>query len=133
MAVALVTLAAAFSIPMLTSSRGALALISLVLYVGCFAFSLGPITWLLISEVYPLRVRGRGMSVATLANWGANFAVSLVFLTMIERLGSTPTFLVYTALCVVTLWFTAAIVPETKQQELETISTGRVSQGELIR
>jgi SP family galactose:H+ symporter-like MFS transporter len=127
MGVALVTLAAAFSVPMLASSRGTLALISLVLYVGCFAFSLGPIVWLLISEVYPLRVRGRAMSVATLANWAANFAVSLVFLTMIELLGSTSTFLVYAALCVVTLWFTAAIVPETKQQELETISSARVS------
>ncbi|MDB5026441.1 MAG: sugar transporter, partial [Candidatus Eremiobacteraeota bacterium] len=123
MAVALITLAATFSVPMAASSRGLLALISLVLYVGCFAFSLGPIVWLLISEVYPLPVRGRAMSVATLANWAANFLVSLVFLTMIQRLGSTATFLVYAALCIVTLWFTATIVPETKQQELETISS----------
>jgi SP family galactose:H+ symporter-like MFS transporter len=131
MAVALITLAATFSVPMAASSRGLLALISLVLYVGCFAFSLGPIVWLLISEVYPLPVRGRAMSVATLANWAANFLVSLVFLTMIQRLGSTATFLVYAALCIVTLWFTATIVPETKQQELETISSASASSPRL--
>ena len=47
---------------------------SMMVYVGCFAFSLGPIVWLLISEIFPLRVRGMGMSLSTLANWVGNFA-----------------------------------------------------------
>src|SRR6185503_4746463 len=79
MAVALVSLAAAFAFS--GSGLGPIALVSLMLYVGCFAFSLGPIVWVLIAEIYPLRSRGLGMSVATLANWGANFVVSQFFLT----------------------------------------------------
>jgi len=122
MALALIALAAAFGIPALAGARAPIALGSLMLYVGCFAFSLGPIVWLLISEVFPLRVRGRGMSIATLANWAANFAVSLVFLGMIAVLGTPVTFLIYAALCIATMVFTAWIVPETKGRELETIS-----------
>jgi MFS transporter, SP family, galactose:H+ symporter len=122
MGIALTALALAFGLPALAGARAPIALGSLMLYVGCFAFSLGPITWLLISEVYPLRVRGRGMSVATLANWGANFAVSLVFLSMLQALGTSATFLVYAALCAATIVFTALVVPETKRRELEAIS-----------
>jgi SP family galactose:H+ symporter-like MFS transporter len=124
MTLALCALALSFGIPGLHGVRGAIALGSLIVYVGCFAFSLGPITWLLISEVYPLRVRGRGMSVATLANWAANFVVSLVFLSMIDALGPTATFLVYAVLSIATIVFVAVVVPETKRRELETISAG---------
>ncbi len=55
-----------------------------MVYVGCFAFSLGPIVWLLISEIFPLPVRGLGMSLSTLANWVGNFFVSQFFLTMLD-------------------------------------------------
>jgi sugar porter (SP) family MFS transporter len=127
MAVALLVLAAAFGVPVLAGIRAPLALGSLMVYVGCFAFSLGPIVWLLIAEIFPLRVRGRGMSIATLANWAANFAVSLVFLGMIDALGTAPTFLVYALLCVATIVFTARFVPETKGRELETISTSHAA------
>jgi sugar porter (SP) family MFS transporter len=127
MALALIALAAAFGVPALAGVRAPIALGSLMVYVGCFAFSLGPIVWLLISEVFPLRVRGRGMSLATLANWAANFAVSLVFLGMLEVLGTPATFLVYAALCIATIVFTARLVPETKGRELETISSSRAA------
>jgi sugar porter (SP) family MFS transporter len=122
MALSLFALAAAFGVPALAGLRAAIALGSLMVYVGCFAFSLGPIVWLLISEVFPQRVRGRGMSVATLANWAANFAVSLVFLGMIQALGTTLTFVVYGLLCIATIAFTALFVPETKGRELESIA-----------
>jgi sugar porter (SP) family MFS transporter len=124
MALALIVLAAAFGVPALAGIRAALALGSLMVYVGCFAFSLGPIVWLLISEVFPQRVRGRGMSIATLANWAANFGVSLVFLSMIQTLGTALTFLVYAVLCIATIVFTARFVPETKGRELESIAEG---------
>ena len=122
MGAALVALGLAFGVPAFAPVRAPIALGSLMVYVGCFAFSLGPITWLLISEVFPLRERGRGMSIATLSNWGANFGVSLVFLPMLEALGAMATFFVYAALCLVTIAFTAIVIPETKQQKLEAIS-----------
>ena len=92
------------------------------MYVGCFAFSLGPIVWLLISEIFPLGVRGLGMSLSTLANWVGNFLVSQFFLTMIDRLGSPGTFSLYAVLCIVTIFFVRGMVPETKQELLEQIS-----------
>lgn len=122
MFLALATLAYAFAQPHLSGSLAAIALGSMMVYVGCFAFSLGPIVWLLISEIFPLRVRALGMSVCTLANWVGNFLVSQFFLTMVERLGRPVTFWIYAALCVVTLLFVRAMVPETKQELLERIS-----------
>ena len=121
MAIALFALAFAFS-QGAGGALGAITLVALMVYVGCFAFSLGPITWLIISEIYPLRVRGRAMSIATLANWAANFVVSFVFLTMIHVFGSPLTFAIYGAVCLVTFWFIRAFIRETKSLELDSIS-----------
>jgi sugar porter (SP) family MFS transporter len=121
MMLSLFALAYAFSSGV-AASRGAITIASLMVYVGCFAFSLGPIVWLLISEIYPLRIRGRAMAIATLSNWAANFAVSLVFLSMIDLFGTSATFAIYGAMCVLTLFFVRFAVPETKAKELESIS-----------
>lgn len=121
MFVGLAALAISFSRPSLSGVQGTIALGSMMLYVGCFAFSLGPIVWLLISEIFPLPVRGLGMSLSTLGNWVGNFLVSQFFLTMIERLGRPATFWIYAALCVVTILFVRSMVPETKQELLEQI------------
>jgi sugar porter (SP) family MFS transporter len=122
MFVALAALAIAFSQPHLSGSLGTIALVSMMVYVGCFAFSLGPIVWLLISEIFALPTRGLGMSLSTLANWVGNFLVSQFFLTMINKLGRPATFLVYAVLCVVTILFVRSMVPETKRELLEQIS-----------
>ena len=121
MFLALTALGIAFAQPHLSGSLGTIALTSMMVYVGCFAFSLGPIVWLLISEIFPLPVRGLGMSISTLANWVGNFLVSQFFLTMINKLGRPLTFWVYAALCIVTLVFIRAMVPETKRELLEDI------------
>ncbi len=121
MFLALTTLGIAFAQPHLSGSLGTIALVSMMVYVGCFAFSLGPIVWLLISEIFPLPARGLGMSISTLANWVGNFLVSQFFLTMINKLGRPLTFWVYAALCVVTILFIRAMVPETKRELLEEI------------
>jgi MFS transporter, SP family, galactose:H+ symporter len=121
MFLALTTLGVAFAQPHLSGSLGTIALTSMMVYVGCFAFSLGPIVWLLISEIFPLPARGLGMSISTLANWVGNFLVSQFFLTMINRLGRPLTFWVYAALCIVTIVFIRAMVPETKRELLEEI------------
>jgi sugar porter (SP) family MFS transporter len=124
MMVALGALAYAFASEHLNGSLGAITVAGLMFYVGCFAFSLGPIVWLLISEIYPLRVRGRGMAIATFSNWLANFVVSLYFLTMIHSWGTSATFAFYAVMCAITLVFIRFAVPETKGRELESISAG---------
>jgi SP family galactose:H+ symporter-like MFS transporter len=127
MCIALAALAYAFAHPQLSTVMGATALWSMMLYVGCFAFSLGPIVWLLISEIFPLQARGLGMSISTLANWVGNFAVSQFFLTMIEVLGRPLTFAIYAGLCIVTVVFVRAAVPETKRELLEQVSLKAVA------
>jgi sugar porter (SP) family MFS transporter len=122
MFVALAALAMAFSQAHLSGSLSAIALGSMMLYVGCFAFSLGPIVWLLISEIFPLPARSFGMSVSTLANWVGNFVVSQFFLTELHALGTPLTFAIYAALCIVTILFIRAMVPETKRELLEQVS-----------
>jgi sugar porter (SP) family MFS transporter len=123
MFLALATMAFAFSKPP-AGALGGVTLVSMMLYVGCFAFSLGPIVWLLISEIFPLPVRALGMSISTLANWIGNFVVSQFFLTMIERLGRPVTFGIYALLCIVTILFVRSVVPETKRELLEQIRVG---------
>jgi sugar porter (SP) family MFS transporter len=107
----------------LSSSLGYLAVASLLFYIACFAFSLGAIAWILVSEVFPLRVRGRGVAVATLASGLSNFAVSLTFLSMINAIGDSATFALYGVLCLVTLLFVRLVVPETCRRDLESISS----------
>ncbi len=121
MFVALGALAVSFWPEQPPHSLGTIAVGSMMLYVGCYAFSLGPIVWLLISEIFPLPVRGIGMSISTLANWVGNFLVSQFFLTMVERLGRSTTFAIYAILCIVTIVFVRSMVPETKQEFLERI------------
>jgi MFS transporter, SP family, galactose:H+ symporter len=122
MFVALTALAFAFAQPHLQGSLASIALVSMMVYVGSFAYSLGPILWLLISEIFPLEGRGLGMSICTLGNWLANLVVSLFFLTMVQALGVSLTFSIYAALCIVTLVVVWRGVPETKREILEHIS-----------
>jgi MFS transporter, SP family, galactose:H+ symporter len=91
------------------------------LYIASFAIGLGPVFWLLISEIYPLNVRGQAASVATMANWLSNFVVSLTFLSLLNTLGSVSTFLLYALLCGVGIWFCLRFVPETRGVPLESI------------
>jgi sugar porter (SP) family MFS transporter len=98
-----------------------IAVASVAIYVGFFAIGLGPVFWLLISEIFPLAVRGRAMSLATLANWGFNFIVSVTFLDLVGAVGSAGAFLVYAILSIGALAFIVAMVPETKGYSLEQI------------
>jgi len=100
---------------------GWLTAASLAAYVGCFAIGLGPVFWLLISEIFPLAIRARGMSAATIANWLANLAVALTFLNLVDLLGRPNVFFLYAALTFGALLFARALVPETKGLSLEAI------------
>ncbi len=95
------------------------ALFSMLIYIACFGFSLGPIMWLIIAEIYPLKVRGLGCSIATAANWGSNMLVALTFLSLIEFLGASYTFSIYCALSILSVLFVYYLVPETKDITLE--------------
>ncbi len=104
---------------------GTIATICLMVYITCFAFSMGPIAWILVSEVFPLQLRGRGVAAATLGSGASNFVVSLTFLSLIKAAGNTFTFILYGIFCIITLLFVRFIVPETKGRALESISSGR--------
>ena len=82
---------------------------------------LGPICWLIISEIFPLRIRGFAMSMMTVFNWGFNFIVVLVFLPLIKLLGTAETFWMFALISIAGLFFNQLYIPETKRHSLETI------------
>ena len=101
-----------------------LAIVILVftaLFVACFAFSLGPITWTMISEIFPNEVRDRCVSLAASVNWGSNFVISLTFLSLLDFLGPAMTFSVYGLIGFVGLIWIWRVIPETKGYTLEEI------------
>ncbi|MFC4357673.1 sugar porter family MFS transporter [Halobium salinum] len=121
MIITLLGLGTAFALPGLSGVIGWVALACLMLYVAFFAIGLGPVFWLLISEIYPLQVRGTAMGVVTVINWVANLVVALTFLGLIDVAGQSGTFWLYAALTLAALAFTYFLVPETKGRSLEEI------------
>lgn len=107
----------------LGAGPGVIATVCLMVYITCFAFSMGPIAWILVSEVFPLQLRGRGVAAASIGSGAANFIVSITFLSLIQAAGNTLTFVLYGIFCIVTLLFVRFIVPETKGRALERISS----------
>jgi MFS family permease len=122
MAVSLAVLACAFHTQPLGPHLGRTALVCLIAFIACFALGMGPISWILVSEMFPLRLRGRGVAAASLASGAANFFVASTFLSLLHTWGNAFTFAVYAFFCVVTLVFVRWAVPETKGRDLEQIS-----------
>ena len=104
-----------------TTVGGIVTVLALVVFIASFAFSMGPIVWTLISEIYPNRVRGRAISVATAVNWLAAFLVAQFFLSVVDAIGESTTFFLFSFFCVVTYVFVWKYVPETKGHSLEEI------------
>lgn len=94
---------------------------SLFLYIASFAISLGPICWLIISEIYPIKIRGVAMSIATFSNWLFNFIVALTFPTLVEIISPAKTFWLYALIGIAGFFFCKYYVPETKGHSLEEI------------
>lgn len=94
---------------------------SLIVYIASFAVSLGPICWLIIAEIYPLKIRGVAMSIATFCNWLFNFIIALTFPILLEHIGTPQTFVLYAAVGIVGIFFCKLYVPETKGHSLEII------------
>jgi len=104
-----------------SSAIALLSILSLMGYVAFFAIGLGPVTWVLLSEIYPLSLRGRAMGLATFANWLFNFIVSLTFLDLMVKITPAGTFLLYALLSALSFWFVCAYVPETRGKTLAEI------------
>ncbi|MEV6610796.1 sugar porter family MFS transporter [Kutzneria sp. NPDC051319] len=119
--VGLAALAVFFAVAPLQHQAPWLALAALLLYMASYAVGLGPVFWLMISEIFPLRVRSVAMSACTVVNWAANFVVSLTFLTLVDWISRSGTFLLYAVIAAVALVLFWWRVPETKGRSLEDI------------
>jgi SP family arabinose:H+ symporter-like MFS transporter len=89
--------------------------------VACFAVGLGPGVWVIMAELFPTRIRGRAMSVATISLWGACVTLTLTFLSLARAIGPSGAFWVYALMCLATVIFVWRVVPETKGKTLEEI------------
>jgi sugar porter (SP) family MFS transporter len=124
MLIGLLTVACAFlGGDQLTGSAAIVAIVGLMFFQGSFAIGLGPVFWLLIAEIYPLKVRGTAMGVATIANWGADFIVTISFLTLLDAISGVGTFLLFAFLTLVALIYFRIKVPETKGRSLQQIES----------
>lgn len=90
-------------------------------YVAFFAVGLGPVVWLLLSEIFPTAIRGRAMSLATISLWIACFVVSITFLSLVNALSMAGAFWLYAAICLATFVFVWRVIPETRGKSLEEI------------
>ena len=105
----------------LNRAGGILLLVFIMVFIACFAFSLGPVVWVLLSEIYPNMIRGRAMSIATVATWMATSVIGQVIPLSMDNLGPSVTFWVFALFCLPTLYIGWKIMPETKGKTLEEI------------
>ena len=103
------------------SGAGIVTLLALVAFIVCFAFSMGPVVWTVINEVFPGHIRGRAVAVATAANWGSAFLVGQCFLSIIGVIGNSLNFWLFALFCGLGWIWIYRAVPETKGQTLEQI------------
>jgi SP family sugar porter-like MFS transporter len=100
---------------------GVAVLCLVVAAIACYAMTLAPVVWVIISEIFPTRVRGVAMAVATFSLWTACFVLTYTFPLLNSGLGSQGTFWLYGAICVLGFIFTKVMLPETKGKTLEEI------------
>lgn len=121
MSISLLGMSYAFHLPKAAPIMPYVSLASMFVFVAGFAVSLGPIMWLMISEVFPLKVRGRGSSLSTCVNWGSNGLVAYTFPLLLVHIGTSLTFFIYFVVSLISLVFVYFVVPETKGISLEKI------------
>ena len=96
-------------------------IVFVVLAIGFYAMSLGPVTWVLLSEIFPNRVRGVAMAVCTAALWIASFLLTYTFPFLNAGLGTGGTFGLYAVICLAGFLFIRKYIPETKGKSLEQL------------
>jgi sugar porter (SP) family MFS transporter len=104
-----------------THLQGTYMVVLVLIAIGCYAMSLAPVTWVIISEIFPNRVRGTAVSIAVAALWIASFVLIYTFPAVNLRLGAAGTFWIYAAICAAGFIFIKAQLPETKGKALEQI------------
>lgn len=107
-------------------TKGLLILLITLCTIACYALSLAPVTWVLISEIFPNRIRGLGVSISVSALWLASFLLTFTFPILNHGLGTAGTFWIYGAICMAGFLFVLVRVPETKGKTLEEIEGGLV-------
>lgn len=100
---------------------GFFMIVLVVLAIACYAMSLGPVTWVLLSEIFPNRVRGIAMATSTFALWIGSFTLTYTFPLLNKMLGSSGTFWIYSVICAVGYLFFVRALPETKGKSLESL------------
>jgi len=118
MIVSLTSIATAFY---LKKTDGYIILVLILMYIASFSASVGAVTWVIVSEIFPNKLRSKAMSVSIVSLWLANFFLILVFPLMLTRLGGAASFLFFDAMCVLLLLFTIIKLPETKGKSLEEL------------
>ena len=103
----------------LESAMGSTALYAAMAYVFFFNMTWGPIMWVLLGEMFPNQIRGSALAVAGLAQWLANFAVTITFPWLLANLGLSVSFFIYAAFAFISIFFVKMAVTETKGMELE--------------
>lgn len=101
--------------------KGVAVLALVVVAIAVYAMSLAPITWVVLSEIFPNSIRGTAMSIATFALWTACFVLTYTFPLLNNALGAAGTFWIYAGICVLGFWFIIKQLPETKGKSLEEI------------
>ncbi len=101
--------------------QGVAMVVLCVLAIACYAMTLGPITWVLIAEIFPNRVRAVAVATATFVLWVGSFTLTLSFPLLNAALGTSGTFWIYTAICVAALFYFIKALPETKGKSLEQL------------
>ena len=121
MTISLALIGGAFLVSGLSGLISWVTLAGLMLYVASFAVSFGPLLWVMLPEIFPVRARGAGTGLSSLSNWGANFVVAQAFLPLVGLVGRTPVFWGLGVICILAGVFIYFIVPETKGRSLEEI------------
>lgn len=104
------------------ASEGPWVLICVLAYVASFALAMGPVVWVVLSEIFPTRIRGTAMSVAVVLLWTANFLVTQFYPSLMDTLRGNA-YHIFGVMCVIALLFVAFFIPETKGKSLEQIET----------
>ena len=113
---------------LMTNTIGILSLIGILVFIGSFAMSMGPVVWVLLSEMFPNSIRSAAMSVAVAVQWGMNYVVSQSFPIVVESEmnnnafwnGALPYF-IFTFFILIIIGFTMKYIPETKGKSLEDL------------
>tara|TARA_B100000579_G_scaffold435152_1_gene457707 strand:+ start:1111 stop:2610 length:1500 start_codon:yes stop_codon:yes gene_type:complete len=103
------------------SAHGIWIVIMLCIYMASLALSINAVIWVLIGEIFPNRIRGTAMSIATFANWGANFLTAFIFPWFVNKIGVGGGFFTFAGMCLIATIFFYMYVPETKGKSLEEI------------